>query len=271
MSDSLLGHQPGLARQIELIAAANPRLASRYAHMLKHGRAVAVEQLEPCGLLIIQAQSSDLSAVLKALEGVSWSWKGRQVALLDLDLDATALAELRRLKASVCAAALAPPPEHPVLVVEGDRAAVRAVGGWASEARLRSVELRPGTKQLYSAGLTAVGTLLAPVMDGAARLLRAAGLNQVEARRILAYVGDNAMRAQQAHGRKAWQNPAAPARRQAIQAQLAAIERLDPVLATFQLRMLLASLEFYGSPGDWLDSPAEPGKARPARAAAHPE
>lgn len=270
MSDSTLTRHAALAHPISFVAAANLRLASRYANILKCGRPVAVSDLEPCGLILVQAPAEDLPFVADTLRSAGFGWKGRRVALIDDELDAQALAVMRQSRASVCAAALSPPLEHPVLVVEGDEPAVRAVRVWASQAHVRSVALRAGTKQLYSAALTAAGSLLAPVLDGAARGLRSAGLNQADARRILRYVGEHALRAQQAHGRKAWQNPSVPARRDAVCAQLAALDRFDPELAGFQRQMLLASLEFYGFPADWLEHATGPGKARPACAGAHP-
>gem|GEM_PF-3558798 len=252
MTDTALARHAGLARGIGVVAAASLKLASRYANVLKAGRPCPVAGLAKCELVVIQASAPDLPAVLDLLLESGMAWRGRAVALLNEDLDPAALQPLHGKRASVCSAALTPGPVKPVMVVEGDRHAVQAVREWASAAQIRCLELRAGTKQMYAAGLTAAATLITPVLEGALRSLRAAGLSMPEARRILAYVVDSSLRAHNAHGRKAWPNPALPARREAVKAQLASLASVDAKLAGFQKRCMEAALQLYGQPMEWL-------------------
>jgi len=258
MADTALTRHAGLARQVGIVTAANLRLASRYANVLKAGRPGPVADLAKCELVVIQSPAQDLPAVVDLLLNSGITWRGRAVALLSEDLEPGVLRALHERRASVCAAALTPGPDKPVMVAEGGVHAVRAVRGWAAAAQIRCIELKAGTKQMYAAGLTAAGALITPVLEGALRSLRAAGLSVPESRRILAYVVDSSLRAHHAHGRKTWPNPASPARREAVKAQLASLALLDAKLARFQQRCMEAALELYGQPVDWLgETPAK--------------
>jgi len=253
MTDSALARHPALTREIEVVAAASLRLASRYANVLKTGRPGIAGALADCRLVVIHSPALELRGLLELMLRSGLNWRGRAVALLNDELDSGALDVLVRRHACVCATALAPTPENPLMVAEGEQAAIRAVRGWASAAEIRFVELRSGTKQMYAAGLTAAEALITPILDTALRSLRAAGLSTPEARRIVAHIVDSSIRGHHAHGRKTWPNPASPARRDAVRAQLAALETMDERLALFQRRCLEATLELYGQPFEWLE------------------
>jgi predicted short-subunit dehydrogenase-like oxidoreductase (DUF2520 family) len=245
--------------------ASSLRLASRYANALKAGRAARVEELAECGMVLIQAPAEKAPEMLGLLLGVE-DWRGKVVVLLSEDLDVAALEAMKARGAAVCAAALAPGPGTPVLVAEGDAAAVRAVREWGRAAKIRLVELNEGTKLMYGAALTSANTLILPVLEAAQRSLRGAGLSLPDARRIVAYLAAGAVRAHKAHGRKAWRNPGLPGRRAAVRAQLAALEGLDGRLAKFQASGLRAALGLFGQPGEWLgdDKRVESGDAKAA-------
>lgn len=267
LADTALAQAPALCLGLGPVVASSLRLASRYANALKAGRAARVEELKECGLVAIQAPAGDLPRVLAALLGSGLSWRGRVAVLLNEDLDVAALEQLKARGAAVSAAAVAPLPGAPLLVAEGDTAAVRAVREWGRSAGIRCVELNAGTKLVYGAALTSAGALILPVLEAVQRSLRGAGLSLADARRIVACLALAALRAHHAYGRKAWRNPGLPARRQAVLAQLAALKALDGPLAAFQASGLKAALALFGQPAAWLDE-ENPGDSRDARAAA---
>jgi hypothetical protein len=252
LTDSALARIPALCRQIGPVAAGSLRLASRYANALKTGHAARAGELGGCRLVVIQSAAEGLGRTIRQMLASEVDWQGRPVVLLNDELDVTALAELREHGATVCAAALAPSSGAPVLLAEGDASAVRAVREWATGAQVRCVELNAGTKLMYGAGLTAANVLITPVLDAALSCFRAAGLGLPDARRILTQAVDSSMRSHQAHGRKTWPNPAAPARRSAVRAQLGALAGMDGRLETFQRQSLKACLGLYAQPAEWL-------------------
>lgn len=263
MIESPLIRYPALVSELGPVVASSRRLASRYANALRAGHAADARELNLCRLVLIQAPQCDLPAILSMLLEPPIAWKSKVLALIDDDLDAEALRSMREVRAAVGSIALAPSREKGMLVIEGDPAAVRVLSQWAAHARMSCIELKPQCKALYGAGLMAAGSLLPPVLDGAMRSLRASGLSQLDARRILGLVVEMAIRGQQAHGRKAWVSPAAAARRPAVLNQLEALADVDPVLAAYFQRSLIAALDYVGQDPEWLGEPPPPCQPSP--------
>lgn len=252
MNESLLTRFPLLTRELGPVVASSLRLASRYANALRAGRPADSRELGQCRLILIQTPVAELPSIVTLLLQAPVTWKSKVVALLDDDLDATALRPLRERRAAVGTVTQAPADERGRLLLEGDEAAVRLLSSWARQARLPCTALKPRAKALYGAGIMAAGTLLTPVLDCALHSLRAAGLTQVQARHLLGLVVEVAVRDQRACGRKSWLSPGAPARRSAVTSQLLALEREDPALAVFYRRSLVAALDYFGQDHDWL-------------------
>ncbi|MBN9659865.1 MAG: hypothetical protein J0H49_16890 [Acidobacteria bacterium] len=263
MIESPLIRYPALVSELGPVVASSRRLASRYANALKAGHAADVRELNLCRLVLIQAPQGDLPAMLAMLRAAPILWKSKVLALIDDDLDSEALHPMREVRASMGSVALAPSREKGMLVIEGDAAAVRLLNRWAAQARMNCVELKPQCKALYGAGLMAAGSLLSPVLDGATRSLRASGLSQLDTRRILSLVVEMAIRSQQAHGRKAWLSPASATRRPVVLNQLEALGEVDPVLAAFFQRSLIAVLDYIGQDLEWLGDPPPPYQPSP--------
>jgi len=236
MRDSLLLRRPALCRFLGPVAAADARLASRYANTLRAGQPARPAELRSCGLILVQAGPADLGRVLPLLRAAAPS-RDSCLALLSAELDSSALEEFRAAGARVCSVAAAPAAARDLVVLEGDAAAIRRARPWLEEAHLRCLELKP------------------PLLDAAMRSLRAAGLPAAEARRMLRFLAESAVRSFVAHGRKGWENPAAPARLPVLERQLEAAMAQSPPLVAFQQALLRAVAEFYGQPS------AEPPQA----------
>ncbi len=263
MIESPLTRYPSLARELGPVVASSRRLASRYANALRAGQPADAKDLNQCRLVLIQASALELPGILELLRDEPIAWKSKVLALINDDLDASALQPMRELRAAVGSIVLAPSREKGVLVIEGDPMAVRMLSRWAAQAEMSCIELKPQSKALYGAGLMAANSLLSPVLDGAMRSLRASGLNQLEARRILDLVVEMAIRSQRAHGRKGWLSPGSMARRPAVLGQLAALGEVDPVLAAFFQRSLIAVLDYLGQDPEWLGEPPPPSPPSP--------
>lgn len=247
MTESALARLPSLVRTIGPIVAANRRLASRYANVLRAGWAAEPADLLDCRLIVVQAKQAEWAALSVRLPGIRCP-----VALLDDDLGPATQAHLRAVGAAVCTVSISPVAERPLLLLGGDAAAVRAVRAWATGG-LRCVELKPRGKSSYGAGIVTVSALVTPLLDAATRSLRASGLSEVDSRQIVAHVLEGALRSYEAHGRKGWYNPSTPGRRSAVIEQREALAGGDSGLARLYSRVLAACLEYYGQEVEWLN------------------
>jgi hypothetical protein len=243
MVESPLMRYPELAAGLGPVVAESKRVASRYANALRVGHAAEREELSQCKLVLIQAPRGAVDWAVRELMAVEGSRRSHAVVWLNQGLGVRALAPLRERRAMVAAAGFAPTRVKPMLVVEGDAGAVRAVREWARPGRLRCVELPAGGAAMYQAGLILAGSLVSPVVDAALRSFRAAGFGMPESKRMLDEVVDEALRDYQAHGRKKWVNPG-------VERGQDCLMEADAALARYYRRMLRSTLEYYGQPVD---------------------
>ncbi|MEJ5367041.1 MAG: hypothetical protein WHT08_01900 [Bryobacteraceae bacterium] len=249
MTDSLLLRRPALSRHLGPVVAASRRLASRYANSLRAGSPGEVEELRSCGLILVQPGGEGADRVLDLLRR-SAPWKGSHFALLSAESDSSALGELREGGALVCSVAAIPSRARDVVILEGDRRAVRRARQWLAEARLRCLELSPGGKPLVLLGLLTASSLLTPLLDSALMTLRAAGIGSREARRLLHDAAEAAVRAFLARGRQSWENPGAPRRAELAVRCFENAIRAVPALAEFQKEIFEAVQRHYGAGAD---------------------
>jgi len=248
MTESPLARVPSLARALGPIVAVNKRLASRYANLLRAGWASEPGGLLACRLIVVQAKAEEWGALSARMGGA-----GCPVAILADECGAALQKRIRALGVAVCTVVISPLAVRPLMVLDGDAAAVRAVRNWASGGGVRCVELRPGGSAHYGAGIVMVSALVTPLVDAATRSLRASGLSQVDSRQIVSRVLEGALRSYDAHGRKGWPNPTAAGRIEAVSAQCETLAARDAKLARLYARVLGACLEYYGQDTEWLD------------------
>lgn len=246
MSRSLLMRRPALSRHLGPVVAADRRLASRYANSLRAGAAGEVEDLRGCGLILMQPGGAGADRLVALLREAA-PWKGSHFALLSVDEEASALGELRAGGAVACSVAALPARGRDVVVLEGDRRAVRRARQWLAEGHMRCLDLAPGGKPLVLLGMQTAAGLLTPLLDAALMTLRAAGIGSRDARRLLQDAADAAVRAFAARGRHGWENPAAAGRAPLTEARLAAAAQVVPELASFQALVYDAVKQHYTS------------------------
>jgi predicted short-subunit dehydrogenase-like oxidoreductase (DUF2520 family) len=247
MTESALARLPLLVRTIGPIVAVNRRLASRYVNVLRAGWPGEPADLSDCRLIILQAKPAEWGGLLRRLPR-----GGCPVALLDDDFGAAMLAPLRAAGRAACSVAISPVAAQPLMLVDGDAGALRAVRGWASVGGVRCVEMKSRGKALYGAGMMTVSALVTPLVDAATRSLRQAGLSQVDAKQIVAQMLEGALRSYKAHGRKGWPNPSVAGRRAVVAAQCEALAGGDAGVGRLYGSVLAACLEYYGQETEWL-------------------
>lgn len=248
MTESALTRLPLLVRAVGPIVAGNRRLASRYANVLRAGWPAEPAELADCRLIVLQVKPAECEGLLRRMPS-----GGCPVALLDDNFGAIVPEPLRTAGVAICTVAISPVAARPMMLVDGDAAAVRAVQVWASGGGVRCVELKPGGKELYGAGVMTVSALVVPLVDAATRSLRSSGLSQGDARLIVARVLEAALRSYDAFGRKSWPNPSVAGRREAVAAQCESLASGDAGLGRFYARVMEACLEYYGQETEWLN------------------
>lgn len=256
MTDSTLAFVPQLASALGPIVASSKRLASRYANTLRMGcPASSLDALAPCRMIWIQAPAADLGPLLEKLLAAPIVWVGKFVVLLDPDLDSLELAPLARAGASVASLTHAPLRQAPFFVAEGEAATLRALRPIWRETGHRVVELRPGLKPAYCAGLMAAQSLAAAVAQSSLDAFRLAGLEQSAAKRLTASMVETSVRDQLTHGRRLWISPGADSRREATHRQLRAVRAASPELGALLQSLLATVLAWNHEPSQWIDSP----------------
>lgn len=258
MVDSALLRVPALAHDLGPVAASTLRLASRFANALRAGHAAHVDEFSLCDLILIQSPRAGLPAIIRALLSSSVSWCGRAIALIDGQLDSSVLDSLRARGAHACAVTFSSTGStllgRPLAVAEGDPAALRVVRTWTLGSNVHMVELRPGARHLFTAGLAIASALIPCVVDAAVCSLRTAGLSSQQARRVIAQITENTAFSYTTRGRRSRFSPASAARWPQLEAQLAALAATDPALARFQRRALAAAAEFFWPLGRGLET-----------------
>lgn len=256
MTESPLARIPPLTRDLGPIVAVNKRLASRYANLLRAGWAAEPGELLACRLIVLQAREEEWGALSARLGSARCP-----VAILADECGVALQKQIRAFGLAVCSVGISPLVARPLMVLDGDASAVRAVRSWASGGGVRCVELRPGGEAHYGAGIVLVSALVTPIVDAATRSLRASGLSQVDSRQIVTRLLEAALRSHDAHGRKGWPNPSAPGRIEVVAAQCETLAARDARLERLYARVLGACLEYYGYGAEWLHESRRAGNA----------
>jgi uncharacterized membrane protein len=254
MTETLLTRQPALVRDLGWVHAPSRRVASRFARLLRAGEP-APSLADACSspLIFLQAEAPETAAIVRSMLCARAEWRHAAVILIHPDLDSLALAELQSAGAATGSLTGIEPARGPLLLIEGDDRARAILRRRLREARFDAIELAQGGKALFLAARTAVSALLTPLLDHAARTLRAAGVAPLNVRRILEPAIESAVRAHFNAGRKSWTNPSLPARRESILAQLGVLREVEPAQARYFLDSLRAALELFGQSSDWLE------------------
>jgi hypothetical protein len=261
ISESRLTRLPNLCAGIGPIFASSTRVASRFAKTLKSGFAVAsLTELETCRLILICAPEADLQAIVQMLLKSSLSWKRHCVALFDSSLDLSPLQPLRHKGAATCLLSPVAGMELSLFVLEGDTPARREAKGVLRHAGIGALELKSGSPFLYQAGLTAIASLLIPVLEASERCLRESGIPQRQARRLVERWIERQMQGFVASGRKSWAHPGAGTKKAGLFRQIEALEKSDPALARFFVESLHNSMNLMGVDASFL------GRSRSASA-----
>ena len=214
VSRTFVARMPTLLASISVIQASSLRVARRIANALRAGEpAEHYSALAACDAIWIVVPEALLDQVARELAADA-RFKRTPVVVCGTSRESSAMGAL-------CAASVdAVPPDERTLVAEGHSEALRYVRRVAAAENRKLVEMRPGSKALFQAGVHLSTHIALPWIAAAVESLRAAGFSRIEATRVVEDLGARTLRSYAKAGAKSWRPSAARELRRAIEAKL---------------------------------------------------
>ena len=185
-TDSTVLRLPKIPEELGPIKSKSFRVARRLSNVLKAGYPVAnYEGLQAARLILLRAPDSVVPRVVDELCQSELVLKDFSFVLCESWLSTGTLEPLRSRGASVATLAKVPSIGRTWFVVEGQLAAVRQVRRLIELNEARALELRPGTKHLYFAGVLLATTAPMPLFLAAQKALRMSGVSGNHLRAVL--------------------------------------------------------------------------------------
>lgn len=262
LSRSFLTRLPAVAQELGPVITPTLRLSSRVVHLLRAGYPVErYEELEDAATVLILVPEDLLPDTVSALTAAELSWEGRVALLCDSVLASETLGPLAEKGAAT--GSLSPIPGlSERYVVEGDRRAVRAARRLVESRHARVFELPLGAKPVFWAGLSVSGPLLMPVLDAAARCLRAAGLSASACDHVAGQLIEKTLRSYLHAGRRAWTGLPAPTE---LARQEEALEAVDAELAHCFRELVRVARRCFAEAGNAPGAGRRPGEGGAAQ------
>lgn len=253
LSRSFVTKLPALRGRLGPVLAPCQRLATRLVNTLRAGYAVQrYEELEAAETVLIAVPDKMLAEVIAALAKAGLEWSGKIVLLCDSRMDSSALGALARHGAMTASLSVIPGLALRY-VAEGERRAVREARSLVEQDGARVYELPEGGKAVFLAALSLTGSLALPVVDAAARCLRAAGLPAPASDGVCEQLLLKTLRAYLHAGRKAWSGILADGESAEVAREVAALQRTDPSLAEAYRTLARLALQRFGRDTGWLE------------------
>ncbi len=264
VNQSFLARMPALLARLGPIKASSYRVARQIANTLRTGEAAShYSVLEACPVIWTFVPEADLDRILRDLVAQTPFQETRRrrtmVVLCECVRDSLAAGALRATGARVVSLNAIPGSREQIFVAEGHRDTLRMLRRVLEEDKRKLIELKPGTKPLYFAGVHAAAPLLLPWIAAGIECLRAAGFTRVEAARVGEFLGVHALRSYIRAGAKAWNHKTAAALCLALSNDLSAIRTGNPRLADLYEQGIRAALATFKGPASVFSKAAGKG------------
>jgi len=240
VSRSLIGGLPGTT--LGPVSGVSYRVASRIANTLSGGFAARVaDELDRAPAILFHSSPEQRDALVEMLERACINWSGKPLVFCDCAINPVIMERFRGKGASIALARHFEIPGY--LIVEGTAPALNVALRLADELKLKVIEIAEGTADGFAAAITLGTGALTPLIDSAATLLRASGIRDTEAPRIVAALFQRTA-AEYAHsGKQSWDWYLKQPEAQELEAQIeAAASPLGPLLR----HLLLYGFKLYG-------------------------
>ncbi len=241
---SFVARMPSLLRSVGPVKAASLRVARRIANTLHAGRAVeAYSSLDGADLIWIAVPEAALDRITREVASET-AISGAMIVLCATWRDSFCPGPLRNLGTPVATLDAIDPDER-TLVAEGHAGVLKKLRRVAAAEGRKLIEIQPGSKTRYLAGVHLAANLALPYFAAAVETLRATGFSRAEAVRVIETLGTRSLRAYGKAGRKAWNRATAFDLRQSLKRDLDCIRPADPPLAELYRHGIEQALRYF--------------------------
>ena len=136
-----------------------------------------------------------------------------------------------------------------VFVAEGHRETMRTLRQFADQDQRKLVELRPGGKAGYLAGVHLMAHLTRALVTSAINCLQAAGIARPEALDMVTALATRSVKAHGRAGAKPWSKSELLALRQALEQRAGDLEQICPLESAVYTQAVKLALEYFESLG----------------------
>lgn len=226
------------------VKAPTPGVARRIVNTLRHGWPVEqIEEFQEASWIFVDVPDESLSSTLDELASANLSWQGKTLVILDTETDSQDLNVFTLRQAAVATVNLLDGYSDLRLVIQSDPRTAKAIRKFAEGFRV--MELRPGAKGAFLAGLTLASSMAMPILAACVESLINAGFTSSQAASIAEHSLSRTRRAFHKAGRKGWQGPLARGDMRAVRRQWESLRRKDSHLADYFLQTATQSLEYF--------------------------
>ena len=248
VSQSFLARLPGFMAHLGPIKATSFRASRRIALSLRRGHAAShYSMLEPCSVIWISVPETSLDRVISDL--VAQTPIHRTMAVLvGMERDSLKPNSLLRAGARVATLNVVDGSGERSFVAEGHRDTMRMLTKLFNADKKKLIELAPGAKPFYFAGMQLSSSLLLPLISAAVESFRAAGFRQSDALAVAGSLSVQAAYAYEKSGRKAWNRSLTAALKVALQHDIEILRETDPRLADAYAEALRQAIAYFERP-----------------------
>jgi hypothetical protein len=247
VSQSFLARLPGFMAHLGPIKAASFRASRRIALSLRRGHAAShYSMLEPCSVIWISVPEASLERVVSDLVAQTPIHR-TMVVLVGMERDSLRPSSLLRAGARVATLNALDGSGERSFVAEGHRDTMRVLRKLFGADKKKLIELAPGAKPFYFAGMQLSSSLLLPMISAAVESFRAAGFRQKDALAVAGSLSVQAAYTYEKSGRKAWNRSLSIALRKALENDIEPLRESDPRLADAYAEGLRQALAYF----DW--------------------
>lgn len=230
VSRTFVARMPTLLATISVVKAGSLRVARRIANSLRAGDpADQYSALAGCDVVWVAVPESALDQVTRELGSLR-----APVVICGTSRESS---QFRIARPASLEAVLA---EERLLVAEGHADALRYLRRVAVAENRKLIEMRPGSKPTFLAGLHLASHVALPWIASAVEALRSSGFSRTEATTIVEELGTRTLRSYAKAGAKAWRPSAARDLRRSIESKIP-----DPRLSRIYREAIDRALRFF--------------------------
>jgi hypothetical protein len=236
---------PSLHAKLGPVKSVSWGVARRLVLSLRHGFAIPnYSALEFCPVIWVAVPKADLDATLHALAAQT-SLRKAMVVICESERDSHEFPFLEAGGAKVATLNSVDDGRTSPFVAEGNSEALRFLGKLLQADRRKLIELAPGAKASYFAGIHLVTELLRVSFTSSLRCLQAAGLPRNEAVDLVTNLSVRSLKAHARAGTKPWSRSQLEELRHALDHRTVALRETHPLDSAVYANALRLALDYF--------------------------